>query len=51
MELNDTIVIPATPDRVFAALNDPEILRAVFQAARRWIAPRRTASTRSSCCG
>jgi carbon monoxide dehydrogenase subunit G len=30
MELNDSIVIPATPDRVFAALNDPEILRAVI---------------------
>lgn len=30
MELNDSIVIPATPDRVFAALNDPEILRAAI---------------------
>ena len=30
MELNDSIVILATPDRVFAALNDPEILRAVI---------------------
>jgi carbon monoxide dehydrogenase subunit G len=30
MELNDSIVIPATPDRVFAAPNDPEILRAAI---------------------
>jgi carbon monoxide dehydrogenase subunit G len=30
MQLNDSIVIPATPDRVFASLNDPEILRAAI---------------------
>ena len=27
MELNDSFVIPAAPDLVFAALNDPVILR------------------------
>ena len=30
MELNDSIVVPASPARVFAALNDPSILRAAI---------------------
>jgi carbon monoxide dehydrogenase subunit G len=45
MELNDSIVIPATPTQVFAALNDPAILRAAIPGCERLIASRMTAST------
>ena len=31
MQMNDSQRIPASKDRVWAALNDPEILRSAFQ--------------------